>query len=63
MNRVGVVWLYETLFKLADGVSHIYKCLCIYRQIVPNCMFLNANQMCSPLLIREPQCGTDYKSS
>lgn len=60
MNRVGVVQP-ETLFKLADGVS--YECLCIYRQIVPDCMFLNANQMCSPLLIREPQCGTDYKSS
>lgn len=51
----------ETLFKLADGVSHICEGLYIYRQIVPDCMFPNANQMC--FLIREPQRGTDYKSS
>lgn len=39
----------DTLLKWADGVSHIWVCLCIYRQIVPDYMFPNANQMCSPL--------------
>lgn len=41
----------------------ISVCFCIYRQIIPDYMFPNANQMCSTLLVREPLCENGYKSN